>query len=316
MFFILEKLFYWDFQHIFVLRITVWFNYSVILKTPKKMIKKITPLIACICLTFNSCTTDIVVNDPGLQATIDGKLFRPDIRKAIIHDDGTLVIIGNSGAESISFSTASTEVGTYRFSQQNINEASFENSNMKFISETGTSNGQITITEIHDNLISGTFYFENLKGSNGTTMSFQNGWFYRLPIENFVEETNDDGTAINPCLLNASLTATVDGNELITDDHDAIPFGVNNPSILIKASNETEEVTIIFPVNVTVGTHSLTGSGDYSATYAINNDKSSAITGTLTITSHDTESKCITGSFEFTTASGVVVTEGVFDYGY
>ncbi|WP_378179011.1 DUF6252 family protein [Aquimarina sp. SS2-1] len=294
------------------------------------MIKKITPLIAVICLLFNSCTTDVEFNTPGLQATIDGKLFRPDIRKAIIHDDGTLVIVGNTGTESISFTTSSTNVGTYRLESQAINKVSFEEDNVKFISEDGISNGQIEITEIHNNQVSGNFYFEDLKGSNGQSKSFRNGWFYKLPIENFVpeveeeeeeiiinvEEEEEEEEEINPCLLNASLTALINGNEMITDDHDAIPFGVNNPSILIKANNEDEEITIVFPIDVTVGTYSLAGSGDFSATYSLYNDKSSAVRGTLTITSHDTESKCISGSFEFATASGVAVTEGRFDYGY
>lgn len=293
------------------------------------MIKKITLLLAFICLIFNSCTTDIEINSPGLQATIDGKLFRPDIKKAIIHDDGTLVILGNTGSQSISFTTSSTEAGTYRIEQQAINAASFENHEAKFISEEGTSNGQIVITEIHDNTVSGNFYFKDLKGSNGKSMSFQNGWFYRLPLENFIPEpeeeeeeeeiiitSEEEQEEINPCLLNASLTAMINGNEMITDDHDAIPFGVNNPSILIKASNEDEEITIVFPISVEVGQHSLTGSGDYSATYSLYNDKASAVSGRLTITSHDTETQCISGTFEFVTTTGVAVTEGQFEYGY
>jgi len=295
------------------------------------MIKKITLLLAVVCLIFNSCTDDVEFNTPGLQATIDGKLFRPDIRKAIIHDDGTLVIVGNTGTESINFSTSSTDIGTYRLEQQAINKVSFEEDDVKFISEDGVSNGQIVITEIYNNSVSGNFYFEDLKGSNGRSMSFKNGWFYRLPIENFVSqpeeeeedpeiiinvEEEEEDPEINPCLLNASLTAMINGNPMITDDHDAIPFGVNNPSIFIKASNEDEEIEIVFPINVAVGTHSLTGSGNYSATYSLYNDKSSATRGTLTITSHDTDSKCISGSFEFTTATGIIVSEGLFDYGY
>lgn len=280
------------------------------------MIKKTTLLLAFICLIFNSCTTDIEINSPGLQATIDGKLFRPDIKRALIHDDGTLVILGNTGSQSISFTTSSTEAGTYRIEQQAINTVSFENQETKFISEKGTSNGRIVITEIHDNTVSGNFYFKDLKGSNGKSMSFQNGWFYRLPLENFVPEPAEEEEEINPCLLNASLTAMINGNSMITDDHDAIPFGVNNPSILIKASNEDEEITIVFPISVEVGQHSLTGSGDYSATYSLYNDKASAVSGRLTITSHDTETQCISGTFEFVTTTGVAVTEGQFEYGY
>jgi len=121
---------------------------------------------------------------------------------------------------------------------------------------------------------------------------------------------------MNPCLLNATLTARINGVELITDDHDAIPFGVNNPSILIKATNETEEITIVFPIDVLPGEHSLTGSGDFSATYSFNNDKASAVSGKLTISSHNTETDCISGSFEFITTTDIIVTEGQFDFGY
>jgi len=295
------------------------------------MIKKITPLLAAICLIFNSCTTDIEVNSPGLQATIDGKLFRPDIKKAIIHNDGTLIIEGLTGTESINFATSSTDIGTYKVGQKAaINTVSFKNNDVKFISKEGITNGQVVITEIYNNQVSGNFYFEDLKGSNGKSLSFQNGWFYRIPIENFVpepekpeeevviptEDETEDEEDINPCLLNASLTALIDGNQMITDDHNAIPFGVNNPSILIKANSDNEEITIVFPIVVTVGQHSLAGSGDYSATYSLANDKASAVSGTLTITSHDAETKCISGRFEFTTTTGVSVTEGSFDYGY
>ena len=297
---------------------------------PKHMIKKITPIMAVICLFFNSCTTDIEINTPGLQATIDGKLYRPDIRQAFIHNNGTLEIVGTTGTESISFTTTSTNIGTYKINQEAINVVSFEENDIKFNSKSGVSNGQVVITEIYNNQVSGNFFFENLVGSNGKSISFQNGWFYRLPIENFVPQPEEEEQEeeqeiiieeeeeeeINPCLLNASLTARIDGNEMIADDHDAIPFGVNNPSILIKANNETEEITIVFPIDVAVGEYPLSGSGEYSATYSLNNDKASAISGTLTITSHDTTLQCISGSFEFTTTSGIVVTEGLFEYGY
>lgn len=294
------------------------------------MIRKITLFIAFFCLIFNSCTTDIEVNSPGLQAIIDSdnELFRPEIKKAIIHDDGTLVIQGSTGSKSISFTISSTKAGTYKVNQQAVNGVSFQSNENKFTSKDGVSQGQIVVTEIYNNEISGNFYFQDLKGSDGKSITFRNGWFYRLPIEDFVPEKveiieeeevieeEEEVEEINECLLNASLTAKINGVDMITDDHDAIPFGVNNPSILIKAKNNTEEITIVFPISVATGQYSLTGSGDYSATYSVDNDKSSAVSGTLTITDHNTETQCISGTYQFTTRSGVLVTEGIFDFGY
>ncbi len=280
------------------------------------MIKRITLLIAVVCLTFTSCTTDIEINDPALQAKIDGELFRTSFKKAIIYDDGTLVISGSAGDQSISFTTTSTKVGTYKTSQQTVSKASFQKSQTKFLSKNGETTGQVTITEIYNNEVSGNFNFKNLKDDKGNILNFSDGWFYRLPLENGVVEEDEVIQEINPCLLNASLTAMVNNSEMITDNHTAKLFGVDDASILITASNETEEITVVFLADVAPGEYPLSGSGNYSASYALDKDKSSASSGKLIITEHNIESKCISGSFEFNTRSGVQVSEGIFDFGY
>ncbi|WP_074407190.1 MULTISPECIES: DUF6252 family protein [Aquimarina] len=279
------------------------------------MIKKITPLLAVICLFLTSCSTDIEINTPALQAKIDGELFRSSIKKAVIYEDGTLVISGSSGDKSISFTTTSTNIGTYKTALQTISKVSFQKNQTKFISKDGETEGEVSITEIYNNEISGNFHFKDLKDDNGNPVDFNNGWFYRLPLENgtIEEEVTQE---INPCLLNASLTALVNNTEMITDNHTAKLFGVDDASILITATNETEEVNIVFMANVAPGTYPLTGSGNYSASYEVNNDKSSALSGTLIITSHDIETKCISGSFEFETRSGSQISQGSFDFGY
>ncbi|WP_062054522.1 DUF6252 family protein [Aquimarina longa] len=282
------------------------------------MIKKITLTLVAICLIFNSCSTDIEVNNPALQTKIGNELFRSTIKKAIIYPDGTLVISGSVGNKSISFTTTSTKIGTYKTTHKTVSKASFKKEQEKFISKSGETEGEVIITEIHNNEISGNFHFENLKDDNGNIISFKNGWFYRLPIENgtIVEEEKNPETVINPCLLNASLTAMINGSEMITDNHNAELFGVDDTSILITATNENEEITIVFTADTTPGTYSLTGSGNYSASYAMNNDKSSALSGNLIVTEHNSETKCITGRFEFNTRSGAQVSDGYFEFGY
>ncbi len=278
---------------------------------------KTTTLLAVFCLIFTSCSTDIEINNPALQAKIDGEIFRSSIKKAIIYEDGTLVISGSADDKSISFTTSATKVGTYKMAQQSVNTVSFKKNQEEFISKEGETDGIVNITEIHNNEISGNFYFNDLKDENGNSMNFSDGWFYRIPLENGVIQEEEVITQdINPCLLNASLTALVNGTEMITDNHSAEIFGVENVSILIKATNEEGEISIVFPSNITTGNYSLTGSGDYSATYTSSNDKSSALSGALTITSHDAVTKCISGSFEFETRSGVQVSQGIFEFGY
>ena len=123
------------------------------------MIKKITPLMAVICLFLTSCSTDIEINTPALQAKIDGELFRSSIKKAVIYEDGTLVISGSSGNKSISFTTTSTNVGTYKTALQTISKVSFQKNQTKFISKDGETEGEVSITEIYNNEISGNFHF-------------------------------------------------------------------------------------------------------------------------------------------------------------
>lgn len=279
------------------------------------MIKKITLLSTLICLFLISCSTDIEINNPALQAKIDGELFRSSFKKAVIYDDGTLVISGSAGDKSISFTTTSTNIGTYMISQNTIDKISFKKDQIQFVSKNKETEGEVTITEIYNNEISGKFNFKNLKDENGNISNFSDGWFYRLPLENgtIEEEATEQ---INPCLLNASLTAIVNGSEMITDNHTASLYGVDNASILIKATNDNQEITIIFKADVASGEYSLTGSGDFSASYALNNDKSSALSGKLIITNHDTYTKCISGNFEFSTRSSVQVSEGSFEFGY
>ncbi|SHJ61200.1 DUF6252 family protein [Aquimarina spongiae] len=277
---------------------------------------KITTLFyVLLCLIITSCSKDIVINDPSLQAEIEGETFRTSIKKAVIYDDGTLVISGSEGERTISFTTSSTKLGTYKLDQQTVSKVSYKDYEKKFIPVDGETAGEVIITEIYNNEISGNFYFKNLKDDNGDIVDFNHGWFYRLPLEsgNVDEEPEIE---INPCLLNASLTALVDGNEMITDDHTADIFGVKDASILIRATNENSEIVIVMPADTTPGTYSLTGSGDYSATYAWRGDKSSALSGTLIISEHNTDTQCISGSFEFETRSGTQVTEGFFDFGY
>ncbi len=276
---------------------------------------KTTTLLAVFCLIFTSCSTDIEINDPALQTKINGEDFRSSIKSAVIYEDGTLVITGTSGDETISFSTSAPKVGSYKMAQQTLQKVSFKKNHEEFTVKEGETEGTVTITSINDYEVSGRFYFNNLKDENGKTMNFSDGWFYKLPLENGVYE-EEVIPEINPCLLNASLTALVNGSEMITDDHSAAIIGVDDSSIRINATNAQGEISIVFLSSITEGNYSLTGSGDYSATYTLGNDKSSTESGTLTISNHDTETKCINGSFEFVTRSGVQVSQGSFEFGY
>ncbi len=280
------------------------------------MKRNIPIVLALISILLFSCTNDIETNTPALQASTDGVLFRTSIRKAILNDDGTLVISGNSDSESISFTTGSTSLGKHKM-DNTTSKMNFQASGENYKND-GFSDGEVIITDISNNTVSGTFFLRDLKDDNGRKKSFHQGWFYKIPLENAQDIVEEETTSeINPCLLDASLTAMIDGQEMITDDHNATVFGVQDVSILITArTQENEEITIVFPITATPGSYALIGSGAYSATYSIDNDKASAVDGTLNIDFHNLETRCISGTFEFATGTGIEVTQGTFEYGY
>ena len=285
------------------------------------MIRKIIFFISLFLVFLTSCTHDVEINTPALQAVVNGDLFDPSSRKAILHEDGLLEITGTTGNQTITISTYTSKTGTFQISKKSANSTiqniNFTNKDLSFAVEENASEGEIIITDMYDSYVSGSFTFKNLTASSGETVTISNGWFYMLPIV-YASDIKEEEPKINPCLLNASLTAKVDGVDLITDDHDAKPFGVREPfpSIRITATNGAQDIEIVFSVDAEAGTYDLTGSGDYSATYGDSNQKSAAISGTLTILTHDKETKCISGTFEYETASGIKITEGEFDYGY
>ncbi len=281
--------------------------------------KRRTTLLACICIVLlSACTTDIEVNNPGLQAMVDGELFRSASKRAILYPDGKLVITGTNGDQTMSFTTVAPDVGTYQFSKQTISDVTFQKNNKKFASTNDLSDGKVVISEVYNNEITGQFFFNDLQDADGSMMHFRDGWFYRLPIENYVPIANEVVSEANPCLLNASLTATVDGFAITTTTHTAVPFGIKPPypAIRITATDGNHGIEIIFAITSTPGQYKLEGAGDYNASCSFNNVKSAAREGTLTIIEHNQETKCISGSFEFTTRSGVVITDGQFDFGY
>ncbi|WP_378186369.1 DUF6252 family protein [Aquimarina sp. W85] len=283
------------------------------------MIKKITFLLICFSLLSLSCTNDIEVNTPALQVAIDGQLFNSTIKEAKLLDDGTILIYGSSEKQSLQITLPSSSIGDYKLDDQIREEVAYYYDSRKFISKTGESSGIAKITNRTDNTISGTFNFTNLKDRHGNTISFQNGWFYRIPLVPGTVETlitTPEEALINPCLLNASMTALVNTEEFIGDTHEATVIGVEDASIRITSVNDNETIEILLPFKVTSGQYTLSGFGQYSATYSLHKDKSAAQTGTLKILAHDTSVKCISGSFSFTTRSQHNIKEGTFDFGY
>ncbi len=258
-------------------------------------------------LTFTSCVTDTEINTPALQAAKNDALFKTDLHKAILNTDGSLTITGSSLSEAINITIESNASGSYNLGSSVTNIATFLDNSQNFYTTGTNGEGVIEVTDISDNTISGNFRFRALKNGSEDPINFQKGWFYRLPIENASEPDNN-----RPCEL-SSITAMIDSHSLTTDTNIAQNLG---NFLLVKGTTPEEEITIFFPINIETGDYPLSTSGNYSATYEVNNDRASAVSGTLSITYHDKENRCITGDFNYVTTTSVNVKNGHFEIGY
>ena len=118
-------------------------------------------------------------------------------------------------------------------------------------------------------------------------------------------------------------TAKIDGTTLTPTTLTAQnASGFITITAMQTAATSAKAVIIIMPDDITPGTYSLTESGTYQATYAGGSGMSGSIylssSGTLVITEHNTTTKTIKGTFQFTgvdalgAAADVQVTAGSF----
>lgn len=112
-------------------------------------------------------------------------------------------------------------------------------------------------------------------------------------------------------ILNSSMTASVDGVSFVAN-------GVNGSVVSNRLTltgttlNASKTMNIILPDTVSVGTHQLSGlSGTYSAQYLEGSNPYNVVSGSVDVTEHNTTSKKIKGTFNFSAVNTSLTTIGV-----
>ena len=139
-----------------------------------------------------SCQEDVRFNNPSFQGLKDNVFWRAIQSQATIEANGSLIIKAYTGNEVVTLKTTSTTVQTYPIGSSTSKTATYVLTDaagtLTFSSGTGIGNGQIVITEYDNvnNTVSGTFKFNLANVFNnplgGTTLNFQQGVFYKVPI--------------------------------------------------------------------------------------------------------------------------------------
>lgn len=156
----------------------------------KKFLSLLVLLVA-----FTSCEQDVSFNTPAVQALKDDELWKAtDFTATIGATSNTLIIEAHNEFETLVLKTSSVSAGTYELGLNEVNKASYSLSadGIDMSYETGADEGYGVIEILGDprdtNLtaagggyISGKFSFTAVDDEGGQ-VSFQEGYFYRIPV--------------------------------------------------------------------------------------------------------------------------------------
>lgn len=268
--------------------------------------KKMWPLFLSI-LSLFSCNDNLEFNTPALQGLKNYELWSSDRFRAGILPGGGLKIIGINELESLTFTLAGFQEGTYFLGQTFNNSAVFENDLFMSFSTSNNGNGSVEIQNYDENnlTITGTFKF-NSYSETGELVNFINGVFYEIPI---------DGNEVDNNVLAGSnyLSAAIDSEN--KEAIEVVTF-INDSQFAIMATNSDGSVLEIFmPHGTGIGSYTLNNASSIYANYIFPDGiVSPSQYGTLIITEHDFQFNKIKASFLFNTSNpySVSVTSGNF----
>lgn len=120
--------------------------------TMKKIFLFVVALVA-----FSSCEEDIKLNNPSLQVMKDDVLLRTLHPHVELNPDGSILITGEYGFETLSLKVASQNPGTYKFGINNNNIAYYKYDEEGLVLEYSTIEG-IDNTDMEDDLGELTIY--------------------------------------------------------------------------------------------------------------------------------------------------------------
>ena len=292
-------------------------------------------LLAAFLFSIISCSKEIsseVGNKTGnkgdFYSTIDSKLWNADSVQLILIGSNGVAINGLSKTgEEISMVLPGLKKGVYTLNAQSASYALDANIigtvTKVYISNFGAAGGAVTISSIDsvNKLVSGSFELTLINPADNTKKTITKGVF------NSIHYTIDLSVVFTaPTLISTdTLTALIDG----------VPFKGNIVETLKDTANQqltiagityigSQDIALIMPINITAGTYDLDFSnGNYVGIFNPNSIDIyySIHNGKLTITSNNTLTRRIKGTFNFTASTqtsgkSFVITQGYFSVKY
>ena len=261
-------------------------------------------------LLLVSCGQEIQNNNAAFQAVKDTVFFQTSNNSAVVNPNGSVAVRGATATEEVRILVSTLNQSTVILGPDAIpgNSATYTNEfGTIFSTNNFNGSGEVSLEIDEQGSVSGTFNFVALTENETDTVTFSRGFIYRVPI--FGELNNNGG----PDAVEDVFTARV--NTVIYN-----PTAINGQlvsGLLFLSGNTTDRSMVIrVPDNIVPGTYDITPGGLYAASYTVDDDVSEAVSGSLTIVTHNTTEQRITGSFVFETPDGFLITDGEFAISY
>jgi hypothetical protein len=238
----------------------------------------------------------IETNAPAFQANITDDFFKATISEANYIENGMYFVLqGKNSNQIITLrGNYSSEGVNLIFGEGSENFAIYEDSNgIVYSTAVPGGEGSMKINEIsaEETTITGEFNFKGISISLDT-LSITGGVFYKVPYGNEIDDGSNAG----------SFSTELNGNVFVPLD----VFANNNGNtILIKGIINSEEILIGVPNDVEGGTYDVL-TGGFIARVNDGSGNQDAISGEITINTHDTIEKTISGTFQFQTPTNTV----------
>ena len=255
-----------------------------------------------------------------LSAKINGVSWNPSADSSSgAFMSGVINITGvASDGKTITISLMDTVTGTYSLGLAGTGAGVYQSqpsgvtSYESHVGPWGASTNWLIMSSIDktNKKMTGTFAFRGFNLSTGDSIEISDGVFTNLPYVTSITSTG-----------NNSFSATVDGASFVPSII-AGSLSLGNLNITASGSTGVPSLGLVVPANITTGTYSLMPFGTYNAQYNPSLTTYLIVdTGTLTITEHNTTTKKIVGTFNFTASELVgpataTITNGSFTIYY
>ena len=159
--------------------------------TCNSLLRFCAPLLL-ILLVLLGCSEDISRPDPAVQGLKDGVQWRANDQYAVLHQDGSISVIGLTQYETLTMTVQNHNEATFIFGDSASRIANFTDTSgdneISFSTGLNIGDGQLIIEDYDEvaNTVTGTFRFNAVNDQQdpetGEILNFQQGHFYKVPV--------------------------------------------------------------------------------------------------------------------------------------